>query len=296
MLSGRVALVTGGSRGIGEAAARLFSKEGASVVIADVLGEQAHKLAAAIGADKALGQECDVSREEDVERAVQAAVERFGGLDIMVNNAGIAGQLSCPEALLENQDFAEFDRLIQINLRGVALGIKHAARAMKGNRDAGRPGGGGCIINVSSVAGLIVNVTTFGDPAFISAGYGSSKAGVIQLTKVAACELAPYHIRCNAIAPGYVATPMLSQAILGDLDKPQEDTEAILAQTSPLRGVAITPQDIANSMLYLASDMGRCVNGTTLSVDCGLAAGVAGFVPAMKSSGHADAATAPPDA
>ncbi|KAL4448303.1 hypothetical protein ABPG75_005522 [Micractinium tetrahymenae] len=269
MLSGKVAVVTGAASGIGEAAARLFVKEGARVVLGDIQEERLAKLIAELGGPRAaVARRCDVREEQDVQALVASAEEAFGQpLDIMVANAGIVGRTTCPEARMELMDFeGQFDREVQTNLRGTALSIKHAGRAMKA---AGR---GGCIINVASVASFMANCSTSGDPALITAGYGASKAGVVMLTKLGACELRDAGIRVNAVAPGYTATPMVAQVLGMSI----EDTIAYLAKTSPLPGVAILPEDIAQGMLYLASDMARCVNGHTLVIDCGLVAGVPG--------------------
>lgn len=128
----------------------------------------------------------------------------------------------------------------------------------------------------------MVNCANSGDPVLVSAAYSASKHGIVALTKLGACELAPYRIRVNAVAPGYTATPMLAKTIgLQHLSK--EELEAELAKVSIMPGVALRAEDIANGMLYLASDMGRCVNGHTLVIDNGLVAGVAGYVPGLET-------------
>ncbi|KAL4433293.1 hypothetical protein ABPG77_003341 [Micractinium sp. CCAP 211/92] len=269
MLSGKIAVITGAASGIGRAAASLFVKEGARVVLGDLQEDSLNKLAAQLGGPEiAATRRCDVREERDVQVLVGAAEEAFGRpLDIMVSSAGIVGGTRCPEARLDLLDFeGQFDQEVQTNLRGTALCIKYAGRAMKA---AGR---GGCIINVASVASFMANCSTSGEPALITAGYGASKAGVVMLTKLGACELCDAGIRVNAVAPGYTATQMVAQVLGMSL----EDTQAHLAKTSPLPGVSILPEDIAQGMLYLASDMARCVNGHVLVIDCGLVAGVPG--------------------
>ncbi|EFN52540.1 hypothetical protein CHLNCDRAFT_138965 [Chlorella variabilis] len=290
MLQNKVAVITGAASGIGEAAARLFVKEGARVVLGDIQGDKVSQLAGELGGDRAVAQDADVAAEEDIQRLAATALDTFGGLDVWCSNAaglpaaaaagdllhaGYYGRtgLYSSEALMESLDAAEFDKQVQVNLRGVVLGTKHAARAMKA-----RGGGGGCIINTTSIAGLEVNCATHGDPAFVAAG---GKHGVVALTKLAACELAPYRIRVNAVAPGYTATPMLAK-VMGLEGASKEEFVAEVAKASVMPGVALLPEDIAHGRLYLASDLGRCVNGHTLVIDNGVLAGVAGYVPGLK--------------
>ncbi|PSC74354.1 short-chain dehydrogenase reductase [Micractinium conductrix] len=290
MLSGKVACITGGASGIGAATARLFVKEGARVVLGDTNIEKSQQLAEELGGEiVALAVQCDVRQEGEVEAFVKAATDAFGRLDIMVANAGYAGRQNTAGSLMENLYLEEFTRQIEVNLRGVALCIKHAGLAMKRNQPATesvcgveRPAPRGVILATSSVAGLLANCATSGDPMYISAGYGASKAGVITLVKLGACELAPYQIRVAGVAPGYVATPMVGAVLMGDPEKPTAEVAAALAATSCAKGVPIVPQDIANAFLFLASDAARCVTGHTLVVDNGMVAGVAGYVPCVQ--------------
>lgn len=239
--STRRVLVTGGGSGIGAATALQLASLGATVVVADLDD-------AGIGA---LGQQpghaeyirCDVSVERDVVAAV-AVAERLGGLDGLVNCAGVAGTA----APLDEVDFAEWQRVIAINLSGVFLGLKHGLRAMK-------PRGRGAIVNVSSGAGLI------GTPRL--APYCASKHGVLGLTRTAALETASLGVRVNAVLPGSVRTPMLEASMAGD-----PGVERMIADSIPC-GRLGTPEEIAEAIVWLLSDSARYVNGHSLVVDGG---------------------------
>jgi NAD(P)-dependent dehydrogenase (short-subunit alcohol dehydrogenase family) len=254
-LAGKVALITGGASGIGEGTVRLFVREGASVVIADILDDQGARLADELGKRVAFVH-IDVSREADVERAVAESVKQYGRLDCIFNNAGFGGVGGRIEAI----DMAGFDHTIGVLLRGVLLGMKHAAPVMKRQ-------GGGSIISTASVAGLTAG---FGPHV-----YSAAKAAVIQLTKTVAMELGEHNIRVNCICPGAIATPIFGKG----LGMSAEQAEAIVPQmkgilenVQPIKRSGL-PEDIAQAALWLASDDATFVNGHALVVDGGLTGG-----------------------
>jgi NAD(P)-dependent dehydrogenase (short-subunit alcohol dehydrogenase family) len=256
-LAGKVAVVTGGASGIGRATVERFVAEGARVVIADVETDKGEALASALGAD-ALFRRTDVSDPEQVAAVVATAVEKFGGLHVMVNNAGISGTMH--RRFLED-DLADFHRVMAVNVLGVMAGTRDAARHMAGN-------GGGSIINLTSIGGIQAGggVMT----------YRASKAAVIQFTKSAAIELAYHEIRVNAIAPGNIPTPLLATSAAGMDEETLERYTAAIRQTMrddrPLKREG-TPDDIAEAALYFASERSRYVTGTVLPVDGGSVAG-----------------------
>lgn len=246
-LSGKVAVVTGGASGIGAGTVRRFVDEGASVVIADLQEDAGQALAAELG-DSTRFARCDVTQEADVAAAVDLAVAEFGDLHIIFNNAGIVGSVG---PIAETPE-ASWDKTIAIDLKGVFLGIKHAARVMTARE------GGGSIISTSSTAGVLGGLGPH--------GYTAAKHAVIGLTKSVANELAPHGIRVNAISPGNTVTAMT--AGVGGNAADLEGAEARIASGSPL-GYAGYPDDIANAALYLASEESRYVSGHTLVVDAG---------------------------
>ena len=250
-LKGKVAIITGGASGVGEAAARLFTAEGAKLVIGDVQGEQALKLAEEIGGD-CIAQEVDVSRNNDVENLVKKALKAFGRLDVVFNNAGVGGA----EGLIHETPEEVFDRYIAINLKGVWLGIKHAIGPML-------EGGGGSIVNTASVSAHL------GIPK--QGAYGATKGGVVQLTRVAAVEYAESNIRVNAICPGAILTPLVYNNPDLDYQLDVEDAKTQLASAQPIPR-ACMPMDVANAALYLASDDSAFITGTTTVVDGGWSA------------------------
>lgn len=247
-LAGRVAVITGGASGIGEGTATRFVDEGCRVVIADVQPEAGHAVATRLGPD-ALYVRCDVTEEEDIAAAVDAAVDRFGRLDIMFNNAGIIGATG-PVAHSITEDV---DLTFSVILRGTFLGMKHAARVME-------PAGSGVILSTSSPAGLVGGLGAH--------AYGAAKAGVIGLTQSVAAELRPKGIRVNAIVPGAVVSAMTADIVVGDPSDLDGATRAM--QQSALMSRPGLPSDIAAGALYLASDEAAFVTGTTLVIDGGL--------------------------
>ncbi len=188
-LEGKVAIVTGAGRGIGAASARLMAREGASVVVADIDGSAAQRVAGEIGS--AVVAEVDVSDESSVARMVETAVESFGGLDVLHNNATDSAT-NAVDIDIVTLDMAVFDRLIAVNLKGVVMGCKHAIPHMLAR-------GGGSIVNTASIEGFVGRG--------VRAAYGAAKAGVVLFTKAVAGQYGARGIRCNAVAPGLVLTP-----------------------------------------------------------------------------------------
>jgi len=254
-LATKVALVTGGASGIGEATVRLFVQEGASVAIVDLDDERGRRLAAELG-PAAVALRADVSREADVAAAVGHTVQRFGRLDCLFNNAGYAGV----GGKIEDIPVAGFDDTFGVLLRGVFLGMKHAAPVMKRQ-------GGGSIISTASVAGLR---TGYGPHV-----YSAAKAAVIHLTRTVAMELGEHGIRVNCICPGGIATPIFPRG-LGLPPERYEETvrlmKGVLENLQPIRRSGL-PEDIAHAALWLASDESTFVNGHALVVDGGLSGG-----------------------
>ncbi len=254
-LEGRRAVITGAASGIGEATARLFVHEGASVVLADIDDDRGKRVADECG-DAARFVHTDVTQEHDVDTAVACAVDSFGGLDCMFNNAGNPGSIDG----IADVDMAMFDRTVAIHLRGVFLGIRAAARVMK-------PQGQGSIINTSSVAGLAAN--------YAGHEYSACKAAIAHLTRTTANELGEHGVRVNAICPGGIATSIFARAAGVEGDAAQETVPfmtSALGDMAPLRRAG-QPIDIAQAALWLASDASSFVNGQAIAVDGGLTTG-----------------------
>jgi 3-oxoacyl-[acyl-carrier protein] reductase len=243
-LAGRVAVVTGGSRGIGLAIARFLAEDGASVVVS---GRDAARLDAAAreleacGGGGVLAVAADAAKREDADRLVGAARERFGRLDVVVNNAGITR-----DQLLVRMTDDDWDQVMDTNLRGVFLMTRAAAKAMMRQRS-------GRIINVSSTAGAM------GNPGQVN--YSAAKAGVVGLTKAAARELAHWSILVNAVAPGLIETDMAATI-------PAEAREALLQQV-PLKRIGAT-REVAEVVRFLAGDGASYVTGQVIHVNGGL--------------------------
>src|SRR5271155_1338053 len=256
-LAGKVAIVTGGASGIGAGIVERFLAEGARVVIADIERDRGEDFAATLGADAAFRM-TDVSDPDQVGALVTGAVETFGGLDVMVNNAGVSSKMH--RSLLDD-DFADFHRVMSVNVLGVMAGTRDAARQMATS-------GGGSIINVSSIGGIQA-----GGGVMV---YRASKAAVIQFSKSAAIELAHYEIRVNCIAPGNIPTPLLrtttSEKSAEELARFERAIRDQMRADRPLKREG-TPADIAEAALYLASDRSSYVTGTVLPVDGGTVAG-----------------------
>jgi 3-oxoacyl-[acyl-carrier protein] reductase len=245
-----VAVITGGARGIGAVTAATFVREGARVVICDVLVEQGEAFAAALNAVRG-GEEpaaffasVDVTDAASVEALFAEAAARFGRVDILVNNAGITR-----DAQLKNLAESDFDLVVDINLKGVFLCGQTAARQMIAQ-------GSGVILNAASVVGI--------DGNFGQTNYVAAKSGVIGMTKVWARELGPKGIRVNALAPGFIETPMTA--------KMPEKIYSQMVERTPLRRAGHA-EDIANAYLWLASDEASFITGVTLRVDGGIVVG-----------------------
>jgi 3alpha(or 20beta)-hydroxysteroid dehydrogenase len=241
-LDGKVAIVTGGARGQGEAEVRLFASEGAKVIVSDVLVDAGKALAESVG-DAAVFLRHDVSREEDWEAAVNLATERFGGLDVLVNNAGILHNASIARHTLE-----DYERVVAVNQVGVFLGTRSAIKPMTDR-------GGGSIVNISSGAGLRATKYSF--------AYSATKYAVTGMTACAALELARYKIRVNSIHPGLIDTPMVAS------DDPNANDR--LVRATPLRRAG-EPEEIARVALFLASDESSYMTGAHVPVDGGVTA------------------------
>ncbi len=248
-LAGKVAIVTGGGSGIGRASALLFSREGATVVVADWEeegGSGAVKEIVASGG-RAIFAKTDVSKEDDVRNMIAAAVRTYGRLDVLFNNAGIEGEMG---VLTGDHSLELWNRVIAVNLTGTFLGCRYAIPEML-------KGGGGSIVNNASVAGL---VGFAGIPA-----YCASKGGVVQLTRTAALEYATQGIRVNCLCPGVIDTPMVRRAA------PDETARAAFAQLQPV-GRMGQPEEVAALALFLASDEASFVTGAAIPVDGGFVA------------------------
>lgn len=245
-LKDRVAIITGAGSGIGRATAFLFAQEGAKVVVADYVaegGEETVRLIKEAGGE-ATFVKVDVSKAADTQRMVNTAIDRYGKLDILCNNADIEGPWAPTEDLSEE----DWDRVLSVNLKGVFLGSRYAIPEML-KQD------GGVIINTASIAGLIA-ITNM--PA-----YCASKGGVVLLTKAMALEYAAKNIRINCICPGAIRTPMFSRLTLD-----QVETEKAFCNGHPI-GRCGTPEEIAHAALYLGSDESSFITGTALVVDGG---------------------------
>lgn len=257
-LGGKVAIVTGGASGIGRATVELFVAQGAKVLIVDIDEAAGAQLAADLGAAAAF-RRADVSSAEDAQGIVDEAVSRFGGLDVMFNNAGI----SCrPFPSLLDDDLEDFDRVMRVNVLGPMLGTRNAARAMQAQ------GRGGVILNNASIAGTLAGIGML--------TYRASKAALIQYSKSAAIDLGQYGIRVNCIVPGHVRTPLSSfQAQGAEAEIAAKIAEGVDA--AYLRNQALKtrgePNDVAEAALYLASDRARYITGIVMPVEAGVTAG-----------------------
>lgn len=244
-VKGKVAIVTGAGRGIGEAMARALADDGAAVVVADISGDEMG-VAKSIG-DSAVGFNVDVTSSDSVAAMIAFAVERFGGLQVLCNNAGIDGDIT-PTASYSPENF---DRVIATNLRGVFLGTHHAIPAMLKS-------GGGSIINTASIAAVK------SPPGIV--GYCAAKAGVIGLTKGAAADHSREGIRVNAILPGIIETPMYLQLI--DHNPKMHD---LITEQASLAAIGRTgkAEEVAATVVFLASDEASFLTGLALPVDGG---------------------------
>jgi NAD(P)-dependent dehydrogenase (short-subunit alcohol dehydrogenase family) len=247
-LEGKRAIVTGAGAGIGRAIAIRLSEEGARVALADLDEQAAGRVAGEIEGET-LVRRTNVTRAEEVEALVRSVVEEWGGLDVMVNNAGIGVAATAPETSEE-----DWDRQMDVNLKGTFFGIKYAVPAM-------RDSGGGSIVNISSVAALV------GVPD--RAAYCAAKGGILALTRAAAIDHVSEGIRVNCIAPGTVDTPWIDRITAG-YDDPEE-ARAKMEARQP-HGRFVTPEEIAAMAAYLASDESASAVGACMVVDGGMTA------------------------
>jgi NAD(P)-dependent dehydrogenase (short-subunit alcohol dehydrogenase family) len=260
-LEDKVAVITGGASGIGAASTARFIAEGCQVVIGDIQRERGEAFAAGFG-DAARFAVCDVTREDDVAGLVDLAVDEFGQVDIMFNNAGIVGAIGP----IDTTPTAEWAASIDVLLNGVFYGMKHAARVMK-------PRESGSIISMTSTAGLMGGLGPH--------AYTAAKHAVVGLTRNAAAELCRFGIRVNAIAAASMATPMVANVLTGDPED-IEGAKRALAEASPLKDRPGLAEDVANAALWLASDESGYTNGHTLTTDAGITIGATAAGPVFK--------------
>ncbi len=250
-LAGKIAIVTGGARGIGKATAQLFAEQGAAACIVDLPTPELQETVSEIEKEggKAFAFEADVGKEEEVAAFVRATEEKYGGVDILFNNAGISGTPTSPEELPGDA----FDRVMNVNVKGVWLGMEYAAKAMKRR-------GGGAIVNNSSTGGL--------RPIPKALAYVASKHAVVGMTKAAALELAPANIRVNAVCPGMVQTRLIQQLadLLGD-----QGIRQVIETTIPMRRLGQS-EEVANLVSFLSSDEASFITGGIYTVDGGYTA------------------------
>ncbi|XP_027065452.1 secoisolariciresinol dehydrogenase-like [Coffea arabica] len=243
-LEGKVALITGAAQGIGACMAREFVHHGAKVVCVDINQELGRSVCDDLGTENASFLYCDVTKESDIENAINHTINKHGKLDIMINNAAVGDERK--PSILDN-DLCDFERVMRVNLSGVFLGIKHAARVMIPARSGG-------IINLGSISGSIGGIT--------SHAYTSSKHAVVGLTRNAAAELGKHGIRVNCLSSHVVLTP-LSQNFFNFGEEGQSRVY------TNLEGMVLKPEDLANAAVYLASDEARFMSGHNLMLDGG---------------------------
>lgn len=257
-LEGKVAVVTGGASGIGAATVRRFVAEGAKVVLADLQDAPGEDLAASFGHERARYVHADVGRETEVQGAIAAAVNAWGRLDVLYNNAGFVGVTGS----FEDTSEAEYDRTMDVLLKSAFFGIKHASPIMKAQQS-------GSIVSTASVCGLMPSIGTH--------LYNVAKAGIVMMTKSIALELAEWNIRVNCVCPGYVATGLAAGGSLTDLG-PEKTAERLdktrerMGHSQPIKRMG-EPDDVAALVTFLASDESEWLTGTAQVIDGGLTLG-----------------------
>jgi NAD(P)-dependent dehydrogenase (short-subunit alcohol dehydrogenase family) len=254
-LEGKVAIVTGAGQGIGEATARRMAQEGARVVVSDLNAETGEAVAGSIGdaGGEACFVPCDVADRDSVRALIDAAERRFGRLDVLHNNAGVHETNFTDRAQSHELDEEVWDRVVAINLKGTWLCSKYAAPLLARS-------GGGSIVNAASIGGLV------GYP--MGGAYGPSKAGVVQLTRVMAIELAPAGTRVNCYAPGNTDTPMVQRYYASASPEQAKIVQQVLLGTHLIPRLA-RPEEIANVVVFLASDEASAITGSCVVVDNG---------------------------
>ncbi|KAK9080467.1 hypothetical protein SSX86_000225 [Deinandra increscens subsp. villosa] len=247
-LAGKISIITGGASGIGEATARFFATHGAFVVIADIQDEEGHQVATSIGSNRCTYFHCDVTDERQVISVVDFTVETYGHLDIMFSNAGI---VSTSVQTVLDLDLTQFDALMAVNARGSAACVKHAARAMVERRVRG------CIICTASVAGS--------RGGSVRTDYVMAKHAVVGLVRSASKQLGVHGIRVNCVSPSAVATPLSKRS-----PERARKTMKLYERLSSLKGVELGVADVAEAVVFLASDGSSFITGHDLAVDGGL--------------------------
>ncbi|XP_008808776.1 zerumbone synthase isoform X2 [Phoenix dactylifera] len=253
-LEGKVALVTGGAMGIGESIVRLFREHGAKICVVDIQDNLGQQLCKSLGGDPyVVFFHCDVTIEDDVHRAVDFTVRKYGTIDILVNNAGITGSKVVD---IRNVDLKEFKKVFDVNVNGVFLGMKHASRVMI-------PKSKGSIISLASVASVIGGMGPH--------GYTGSKHAVLGLTRNVAAELGRHGIRVNCVSP-YATPTSLSMPHLPENERREAALKGFLSfagSHANLKGAELMVDDVAQAVLYLASDEAKYISGLNLMVDGG---------------------------
>ncbi|KAK1411891.1 hypothetical protein QVD17_32730 [Tagetes erecta] len=246
-LEGKIALITGGASGIGECTAKLFAEHGAKVVVADVQDQLGQAVCESIGSSNSIYVHCDVTNEEHIKNAVDTAVKTYGKLDIMFCNAGI---MDPNRPRIVDNEKVDFERVISINVTGVFLSMKHAARVMV-------PARAGSIISTASVASHIGGMA--------SHAYCCAKHAVVGLTKNLAVELGQFGIRVNCLSPYAMDTPLVTRFVGIE----GEALENVTHQLANLKGVTLRTDDVAKAALFLASDEAKYISGHNLFIDGG---------------------------
>ena len=255
-LEGKVAIITGGASGIGEATARLFVENGALVVIGDVQDDLGTHLVNELGSHVAIYKHCDVTVESDMEGLVTQAMTKWGNLDIMFSNAGIHTKVKFG---MQNVDITNFDNAMNVNLRGMVLAIKHASKVMIETKTRG------AIICTSSIASVTATIS--------SLEYTISKHGLLGLIKGAASDLGKYGIRVNCVSPSILVTPLCMKFfrdVSGDHSLQEHVVQDLVNSVNVLAGHTFSASDVAKAVLYLASDDAAFVNGHNLVIDGGI--------------------------